>query len=138
MKVVFYKFSDAQDLFARLNRGLGYTLERCDYIAEFVDNGQSVGISSFTLTPYAVYVDIYAPGFQLTRDALRQYLKFAFALRPRVAAIVSSKNYRCQKLLSQIGFVREGCLRTQFDGVADEIHFGMQYAEYKKSPWFCK
>lgn len=136
MNVVFHPMGNARRLFEKLNQSLGYTLDRCDYVAEFIDADQTVGISAITITPYAVYLDIYAPRFRLTRTVLNDYFRFVFNLRPHALAIVSSANDHCADFLTRLGFIQEGTLRHQFDGFNDECYFGFTDDEWRKSAWF--
>lgn len=136
MNVVFHPCGNATALFQKLNSALGYTLDRCDYVAEFIDDGRTVGISALTITPYAVYLDIYAPGFRLTRGVLNDYFRFVFTLRSHAMAIVSSANEHCIDFMMRLGFRIEGELRHQFDGFNNEIYFGFSDEEYRQSDWF--
>lgn len=137
MKVIIHKKDSdiSKALFAKLNSRLGYTIDGFDEIVEFNDNGKPVGIVTINICPYEVYLDIYAPGFQLTRSAIATFFEHAFAHRPRLTCIVSSRNTHCRQFLLRLGFQLEGRKRCAFDGINDELYFGMLYEDWINTRW---
>lgn len=125
-------------LFTKLNAGLGYSLDSFAEIAEFFQNGKTVGIVALNISPHEIYLDVYAPECNFTRSALGQFFDHVFSICPRATAIVSSENKQCQKFLARLGFVCEGRARRSFDGKADSLFYGLLIADWKKSRYYKK
>lgn len=118
-------------LHQRLNTQLNYMVNTFDEILELRQGKKTVGIIAVNFSKFETYVDIYAPGCPFTRKILRDIFTHLFVGSPRISAIVSSENTKCQKFMNQLGFLLEGIKRKAFDGTADEVHYGMLIKDCK-------
>lgn len=118
-------------LHQHLNVQLNYMVNTFDEILELRQGNTTVGIIAVNFSKFETYVDIYAPGCQFTRTVLRDIFTHLFKKSSRLTAIVSSENTKCRDFMRRLGFIQEGIKRQAFDGVADEIHFGMLITDCK-------
>lgn len=136
MKVVFYKKSlIADNLFNVLNKNLQYRIKTYNEIACFLNNTSVVGIIAINYAEYEAWLDIYAPKFQLTRKAIRDFCNYIFDKKIRMSCIIAENNKKSQNFVERIGFIKEGELRKQFDGVQNAIYYGFLKDDFGLSKW---
>ncbi len=66
-----------------------------------------------------------------TRKILKQIFGIAFDIYhvQRISILVNSQNLPCLKLITRLGFKREGCLRAYDDNGADSYIYGLLKSE---------